>query len=146
MNLELFKVEVGRGIATLMPYAKAHKMKPKNHIDEFQKYKKPAPERHYDFPPYHLILTIEALGPEHGLSGATIDCPLMSVSAPMRPVKVLNDEEKEVVREIFMGWFPDHNIMDTRSFVRGTAAFKVMAIPKEAPTEVEDVLKVVLGT
>ncbi len=122
MKSELFKIEFKRGIETLMPYAREHKggvMRTKIEM--------PAEGHRHQFPPYTMLLTIEAF------PGA--DCPMVSLSAPMRPIKFLNDVEKSDAKEAFSEVFPEHRIIVTKPLLRGTTAFKMIALPPGAPQE-----------
>jgi hypothetical protein len=128
MNPELLKVEFKRGIAALLPYAQEHKQK-----RTAMPLKAPRPEHRYEFPPYFMIFTIEVF------PGA--DCPMVSVSAPMRPVKMLTAPEKDTVKEAFSEIFPDYRLMTPRAILPGSTAFKVVAFPPGAPAELLDVYR-----
>lgn len=130
MNQELFKVEFKRGINALLPYAKDHKQSAKTRT----RLEAPGSDHRYEFPPYFMIFTIEAY------PGA--DCPMVSVSAPMRPIKILSANEKDWVKEAFSEVFPDHDIIAMyKTLLPGNSAFKVIALPPGAPGELVDVYK-----
>lgn len=127
VNPELFKIEFKRGIDALLPYSRAHK-RTKIRVEA------PAPGHNYEFPPYFMIFTIDSF------PGA--DCPMVSVSAPMRPVKTLSASEKDMVQEAFADVFPDHNMVAfPKALLPGNSAFKIVAIPPGAPSELADAYK-----
>jgi hypothetical protein len=121
MNPELFKIEIKQGVESLTPYAREHKG------GMLRKGRQPATEEKYQFPPYLMIFTIEAF------PGA--DCPMVSLSAPWRPIKTLSDQEKASAKEAFEEIFPDHQVILLRTLIPGNSAFKMIAIPSGAPGE-----------
>jgi hypothetical protein len=130
VNPELFKLEFKRGIEALLPHARSHRRT----ANIRARIEAPGPEHHHEFLPYFMIFTIDTL--------AGADCPMVSVSAPMRPVKILNATEKDLVKEAFSEAFPDHDIVPiNKALLPGNSAFKVIAIPPGAPAELVEAYK-----
>lgn len=120
MNLEIFKLEITRGIQKILPYARAHK----GGIER-KSLEPPGPEERYEFPPFRLIFTLEAF------PGA--DVPMLSLSAPMRPTHILEPKERDMAKETFAECFPDHEVLVMkRAVMRGSTAFKMVALPATA--------------
>lgn len=133
MNEDLYKMELKRGIEALVPFARAHKMNPSRWMGELQATRgRMRDERTHAFPPYLLIFTIEE-------DPAGCDVPLLSVSAPMRPVKRLSAEERGWTAEAFSEAFPGHRVSRLDGvFLRDSGAFKVYVIPEAAGPEVDE--------
>lgn len=128
MNPELLKMEFKRGIDSILPYSRKHKVsRTSGKIPPLD------PQQVYEFPPYKLILTVEVF--------PGVDCPMVSVSAPRRPVQFLNDQEKADLREAFGEIFPDHQVFRLKTLLAGSTAFKMVAVPPAAPLELLDSYK-----
>lgn len=126
-DLELFKVNVRRGIQYLLPQAKANLMTLDTFRTEVEAYLetgKRNQERIYDFPPYRILLSFSAL-PKGG--------PLLiaSGSAPGRSGKavLLSPEESEAFIDVVKSAFPEYKIAPMEAGL--SAAFKVLGLPKE---------------
>lgn len=128
MKSELLKVEFKRGIDSIRPYANKHKVS-----RNYGEIKPLAPELVYEFPPYKLIFTIEVF--------PGVDCPMVSVSAPRRPIQFLDAREKADLREAFGDIFPEHQVFLLKSLLAGSTAFKMVAVPPAAPLELLDSYK-----
>ena len=128
MNPELFKLEFKRGIDSILPYANKHKVS-----RTWGKVPPLAPEQVYEFPPYKLIFTVEVF--------PGVDCPMVSVSAPRRPIQFLTDREKADLREAFGEIFPEHQVFLLKSVLAGSTAFKMVGVPPGAPLELLDSYK-----
>lgn len=124
MSMERFKLDLARGIAALLPYAREHRMTEALYLEELKAHRGPRPERCHMFPPYKLALTIQ---PIEGR-----DLPMVSVSAQWRPVKVLSDEEKRAVDEAMADCFPGHGPMKLVT-LKPTAGYKLLMVPEDAP-------------
>lgn len=132
MNPEFFKVEIKRGIEALLPYARKHKHVSRSAI------RPPSKEHQYEFPPYVLILTVESpLGADH---------LMISVSAPMRPVKTLDAGEKASLQEAVGEVFQDHDVIAIKSILPGNTASKIVALPPGVPPELREVYRVLKAT
>lgn len=133
MNEDLYKLELKRGIQALLPFARTHKMNAVRWMVELKVTKgRMADERIHVFPPYKATFTIEE-------DPAGCDVALLSVSAPMRPVRTLNAQERDWTADVFREAFPDHRVSRMEgNFLKDTGAFKVYAIPPGAGPEVDE--------
>lgn len=120
--IEMFKLQLKRGLEKLLPFAKANIVKPLGIEKELQEFKGFRPERIYEFPPYRLILTFD----EYKDSAI----PMSSVSAPMRAEgqHTLTDEEKKAFYEAFCEFFPEHMVGQIGPVLPGATAHKVYGI------------------
>lgn len=126
-DLEMFKVNVRRGIQHLLPQAKANLMTLETFKAEVALYLEKGQrnqERIYDFPPYRILLSFSTL-PKGG--------PLLiaSGSAPGRSgnAVLLSSEEREAFIDVVKSSFPEYNIAQMEAGL--SAAFKVFGLPKE---------------
>jgi len=128
MNFERFKLEMKRGVSAILPWAMAHKKYrnlPVSPVIE--------PESQHEFPPFHMILTIECV--------EGVEYPMVSLSAPLRPVKILGRPEQEAVKEVMRDMWPGLTVMGVRNFTRNSSAFKVVALPVDCPSPLKDFYK-----
>lgn len=119
-NLEVFKIDLKRGIESLLPWAKQHAQQ-RRHFTTAK------PENIYSFPPYHLIFTIEV-----DFGGQYL---MASVSAPHRPIKILDREERRSAIESIQEMFPDYDVFPVRNLLPVSAAFKLVGFPPGSPGE-----------
>jgi hypothetical protein len=131
VSMERFKVDIARGIAALLPYARDHVVTQEIAVEEIMDHGGPRPERCHEFPPYRLALTVQ---PIEGLN-----LHMVQVCAKWRPVKVLNDQEKLAVNEAMGDCFPGHSPTALPTD-RPISGFTVLIVPDDVPPETRKVL------
>lgn len=124
MNIERFKIDFKRAVEALLPWALAHKMPRSLPLMPV------GPDSKFDFPPFFMIFTIEI---ENGT-----EFPMVSVSAPLRPTKILDQAEREATKEAFKEIFPGYEVMAIRNFTAFSAAFKLVALPVDSPSKLRE--------
>ena len=124
MSIELFKINVRKALASLLPYAREHKLTVESLMKEVQEHGTLKAERNYIFLPYRVALTINLRDGK--------DFPLFSASAwtgnGSRPLD--EDEKKEIISAMEEA-FPDHKITVIEGgFLGNPPPFKVCGVPK----------------
>jgi hypothetical protein len=128
MNIERFKIEMTRGVQALLPWAMEHKKYRNLPVSQVM-----TPESQYEFLPFHMIFTVECV---EGVS-----YPMVSLSAALRPIKILSRPEQEAAKEVMGEMWPGFTVMGVKNFMRNSSAFKVVALPVDCPSPLMDFYK-----
>jgi hypothetical protein len=124
MSLERFKIEMTRGVQALLPWAMAHKKYRNLPVSQVLD-----PESQHEFPPFHMLLTVECV--------EGVEYPMVSLSAPLRPIKILSLPEREAAKEVMRDMWPGLTVMGVRNFTH-SSAFKILALPVDCPSPLVD--------
>lgn len=127
MNLDRFKLEMTRGVNALLPWAMAHKKYRNLPVSMVLD-----PESQHEFPPFHMIFTVEC--------AEGVDYAMVSLSAPLRPVKILSLPERAAAKEVMQDIWPAYTVYGVRNFTQ-SSAFKVVALPVDCPSPLKDLYK-----
>jgi hypothetical protein len=132
------KVDLKKAIIDLIPYAEANPITRELMMVKQPWNVTPPPERQAKVPPYIIMLTIDLM--------TGFRCPMFSISAPFRPwQRTLHTEEEEDIQGIIKEVFPQTRLLEMKTLITGSTAYKLFCIPDTVPEDSYEKIKKLFG-